>query len=264
MRYVVTILLSPRVAQLLLDKAALYNRPAFVERDPLSIPRQFTKRQDVEIVGLWTAVLAWGGRAVILRNAQQLVELMDGAPHDFVVGHTARDLKRFEDFKHRTFNGVDAVCFVKFLRHHYAAHDSLESAFCMQVARGAQTIEPGLVAFAERFAGSPHYLARTRKHVSSPARGSACKRLCMFLRWMVRRDAQGVDMGLWTSISPSQLVMPLDVHVVRVSRALGLMQGDKVNWQSALALTAVLRELDAEDPVRFDFALFGLGVEGEM
>ena len=257
-------MIPKRTAQLLREKAELYNRPAFVERDPLSIPRQFARLQDVEIMGLWTAMIAWGGRAVILRNAHHLVELMDGAPHDFVCDHTARDLKRFADFKHRTFNGEDAVCFVRFLKHYYAAHDSLESAFCTQTAQSAQTIEPGLVAFAERFAEAPQFLARTRKHVSSPARGSACKRLCMYLRWMVRRDAQGVDMGLWTRILPSQLVMPLDVHVVRVSRALGLMQSENVNWQSALALTEVLRELDADDPVRFDFALFGLGVEGEM
>ena len=174
----------------------------------------------------------------------------------------ARDRKRFAEFKHRTFNGADAACFLQFFQDYYAAHDSLERAFCTEAS--ALTIEPSLVAFADRFAAAPGFVPRTQKHVSTPARGSACKRLCMYLRWMVRRDDRGVDMGLWTSISPAQLVMPMDVHVVRVARRLGLMQDAPVNWKSALALTEVLRQLDPHDPVRFDFALFGLGVEGVM
>lgn len=261
-------MIAPHVARLLLDKAQLYNAPPFVQPDPICIPRGFHKLQDIEIMALWTAMLAWGGRAVILRNARQLVERMDGAPYDFVMGHTSRDLKRFSDFKHRTFNGVDAVVFLKFFRAHYAAHASLETAFSTAMdgasTTGHATIEPALVAFAQRFEAAPGFQARTRKHISSPERGSACKRLCMFLRWMVRDDACGVDFGLWKSFRPAQLVMPLDVHVVRVSRALGIFQADGVNWQTALQLTEVLRRLDPDDPVRFDFALFGLGVEGEM
>ena len=256
------------VAALLLEKADHYNRPAFIEQDPLSIPRRFTKKQDIELIGFWTAMLAWGGRSVILRKASELVAMMDGAPHDFVRGHTAKDKKRFAAFKHRTFNAEDALYFLNFFQAYYAKHDSLEDAFCADGGKpwGKSTlsIEPALVKFAGHFESYPGFPERTRKHVSSPSRASACKRLCMYLRWMVRSDNRGVDFGLWKRIKPRQLVMPMDVHVVRVSKALGLMGDAAVNWNAALALTNTLKELDANDPVRFDYALFGLGVEGKM
>ncbi|MBC8154066.1 MAG: TIGR02757 family protein [Bacteroidetes bacterium] len=260
------------VHTLLNEKADFYNRPSFIERDPISIPHRFSRKQDIEIMGFWAAVLAWGQRPVILKKATELVTLMDGAPYDFIRNHEDSDLKRFLAFKHRTFNATDALYFLHFFHQYYQQHDSLEDAFMTGTDTGA-TIQENLVAFHDRFCGDPYFPNRTRKHVATPARNSSCKRLCMFLRWMVRRDARsaagsdgvgGVDFGLWTRIRPDQLVMPIDVHVDRVSRALGLLTRPKIDWKAALELTATLRQFDPNDPVRYDFALFGLGVEGEM
>ena len=253
----------------LLDaKADYYNRPAFIEHDPISIPHRFSRLQDVEIMGFWAAVLAWGQRPVILKKAAELITLMDGTPYDFVKNHQDSDLKRFLAFKHRTFNATDALYFLHFFRQYYQQHDSLETAFVTDVDAG-ETIQANLVAFHDRFCCDPYFPARTRKHIATPTRNSSCKRLCMFLRWMVRRDDRGVDFGLWTRIRPAQLIIPVDVHVNRVAQSLGLLvhrRGPTTppDWKAALALTARLRELDPNDPVRYDFALFGLGVAGEL
>lgn len=260
------------VHTLLNEKADFYNRPSFIERDPISIPHQFSRQPDIEIMGFWAAVLAWGQRPVILKKAAELVTLMDGAPYDFVRNHEDSDLKRFLAFKHRTFNATDALYFLHFFRQYYQQHDSLEDAFLVHEQTG-DTIQANLIAFHDRFCCDPYFPNRTRKHIATPARHSSCKRLCMFLRWMVRRDKPivvggnavgGVDFGIWTRIRPDQLVIPIDVHVNRVARTLGLLTRPQTDWQAALELTKTLRQFDRNDPVRYDFALFGLGVEGEL
>ena len=260
-------------------KADLYNRPSFIERDPISIPHRFSRKQDIEIMGFWAAVLAWGQRPVILKKAAELVEHMDGAPYDFVRNHEDSDLKRFLAFKHRTFNATDALYFLHFFHQYYQANDSLEDAFVTvpmgfspSVSDGLKpigtvtnaTVESALITFHDRFCCDPFFPDRTRKHIATPTRNSSCKRLLMFLRWMVRQDNRGVDFGLWTRLRPDQLVMPIDVHVNRVARQLGLLTRPQTDWKAALELTETLRQFDPADPVRYDFALFGLGVEGEL
>lgn len=230
-------------------------------------------------MGFWAAVLAWGQRPVILKKATELVSLMDGAPYDFVRNHEESDLQRFLNFKHRTFNATDALYFLHFFRQYYLTHESLEDAFLpgtdlmsgdRLLSDPAYAVEQGLIAFHNRFCGLTDFFPeRTRKHIATPARNSSCKRLLMFLRWMVRQDTRGVDFGIWTRLHPSQLVIPIDVHVNRVSRELGLLTSRNAaspqpDWKAALTLTQVLRGFDPADPVRYDFALFGLGVEGEM
>lgn len=244
-------------------KADQYNRPSFIERDPISIPHRFSQRQDIEIMGFWAAVLAWGQRPVILKKAAELIGLMDGAPYDFVRNHDESDLKRFLAFKHRTFNATDALYFLHFFRQYYQEHTTLEDAFL------ADTVRQSLIQFHDRFCCDPFFPGRTRKHIATPARNSSCKRLLMFLRWMVRSDNRGVDFGLWTRLRADQLIIPIDVHVNRVAHALGLLtrrNGEltQPDWKTAVALTETLRQFDPDDPVRYDFALFGLGVEGEM
>lgn len=241
------------------EKAEQYNQPGFIANDPISIPHRFRKKQDVEIAGLFAATLAWGQRVTIINNCNRLLEWMDYAPYDFLRHHRPKDLKRFTDFKHRTFNGTDLLYFIHFLSTYYGKHDSLETLFA--VDRSEDTLEKGLIHFHDAFFSLPGYPPRTRKHVATPERKSACKRLNMFLRWMVRQDNKGVDFGLWKSISPSQLVCPFDVHVERVSRKLKLVRRKQADWQTALELTANLRRLDPADPVKYDFALFGLGIE---
>ena len=264
-------------------KADLYNRPSFIERDPISIPHRFSRKQDIEIMGFWAAVLAWGQRPVILKKAAELVEHMDGAPYEFVRNHQESDLKRFLAFKHRTFNATDALYFLHFFHQYYQANDSLEDAFVRSAVgkplavessesgfpsehrpAASLTVEQSLIAFHDRFCCDPFFPDRTRKHIATPARNSSCKRLLMFLRWMVRQDDRGVDFGLWTRLRPDQLVMPIDVHVNRVSRQLGLLTRPQTDWKAALELTEALRQFDPADPVLYDFALFGLGVEGEL
>ncbi len=262
--------MNPDVIDLLNFKADQYNRPSFITKDPISIPHRFTDRHDIEIMGFWAAVLAWGQRPVILKKAAELIELMDGAPYDFIRNHDERDLKRFDTFKHRTFNRTDTGYFLRFFQDYYWQHDSLEDAFLpANGGTASQTVQPHLEAFHDRFCCLPDFPARTRKHIATPARNSSCKRLLMFLRWMVRQDDRGVDFGIWTRIRPDQLVIPIDVHVGRVSRVLGLLESrsagpSKTDWRAALNLTETLRQLDPTDPVRYDFALFGLGVEGEL
>lgn len=253
------------IADLLNVKAEFYNRPSFIVKDPIRIPHQFNRKQDVEIMGFWAAVLAWGQRPVILKKAAELIDLMDGTPYEFVRQHDECDLERFSTFKHRTFNWTDTRYFLRFFQDYYRQHDTLEDAFLpADGGQQAETVESHLMAFHDRFCCLPDFPERTRKHIATPARNSSCKRLLMFLRWMVRRDTNGVDFGLWTCIRPDQLVMPIDVHVGRVARVLGLLERPQTDWQAALELTRALRQLDPNDPVRYDFALFGLGVEGEL
>lgn len=241
-------------------KVALYNQPSFIERDPVSIPHLFSKRQDIEIAGLFAATLAWGNRTTIINNCKKLLGWMANRPYDFVVNHKETDLKPFLHFAHRTFTATDLLYFISFLQYHYHHHNTLEDAFVPQKKYTAENTGGALVHFHNYFFSLEHP-ERTKKHIATPDRNSACKRLNMFLRWMIRRDDKGVDFGIWTKIKPRQLVCPLDVHVARVAERLELLQNNKANWQNALVLTDHLKEMNPADPAVYDYALFGLGIE---
>jgi len=238
------------------SKVKEYNRPAFIKDDPISIPHLFTKKQDIEIAGLFASVFAWGNRTTIISKSKELMQRMDNSPHAFIKDHQARDLKSLKGFRHRTFNEDDLYYFIESLHQHYSKHDYLQWAFFPTHDMDA---EQGLIHFKNYFFSLEH-LRRTEKHISSPLQKSTCKRLNMFLRWMVRNDDKGVDFGLWKNIKPSQLVCPIDIHVARVTRKLGLLKRKQVDWLAAIQLTEALRQLDKDDPVKYDFALFNLGV----
>jgi uncharacterized protein (TIGR02757 family) len=252
------------VADLLEQKYLQYNQPNFIPNDPISIPHLFTKKQDIEIMGFWAAVLAWGQRKTIINKCKELIELMDNAPHDFVMNHQDSDLKAFLNFKHRTFNATDTLYFIAWFRAFYQQHQSLEEAFLTENSLEQTDTKQHLINFHHRFFNLEDFPERTRKHIATPLRNSSCKRINMFLRWMVRQDDKGVDFGIWKTLKPAQLVCPCDVHVDRVARILGLIKRPKTDWVTAVELTESLKQLDPNDPVKYDFALFGLGVEGEM
>lgn len=313
---------SPDLRAFLDKKVAEFNRPAFIVADPVSIPHEYTRQQDIEIAGFFAAVFAWGNRTTIIKKTQELMQLMDRAPYEFVLHHTDNDLKKLLGFRHRTFNATDLLYFVAFFQHHYRQYASLEDAFlrpwevagapagagaatagvttaarvvaatagvaaagaagagAIAAAAGVTTAarvaakdgwqaERALSAFYHYFfsldgalAGGQPVLVppRTRKHIASPEKHSSCKRINMFLRWMVRKDHNGVDFGLWRRIPMAQLICPLDLHVARVAKKLGLLNRKLSTWQAALELTEQLLLLDPADPVKYDFALFGLGV----
>jgi len=243
------------------EKVAYYNTPDFITNDPISIPHRFTKKQDIEIAGFFAAILAWGQRKTIINKCLELMEMMDNAPHDFMLHHTEQDLKPFLKFKHRTFNDIDTLYFIHFFSGYYRNHTSLETAFSQGYDPNKDIMFTLLVNFREFFFADPIAPSRTAKHIATPARKAACKRINMFLRWMVRKDDMGVDFGIWDTIHPSQLICPCDVHVDRVGRKLGLITRKQTDWLTAMELTENLRGLDPDDPVKYDFALFGLGVE---
>lgn len=241
-------------------KVAEYNRPSFIPHDPISIPHRFTKKQDIEIAAFFASIFAWGNRTIIINKTTELMALMDNAPHDFCLNPGIGGLKRLMDFKHRTFNTTDLLYFVDFLHHHYSTHETLETAFSQWMKKDDDSIENALAGFHTYFFSLEEAPDRTKKHIATPARGSTCKRLCMFLRWMVRRDHCGVDFGLWQTISPAQLICPIDLHVARVARQFELITRKQTDWLTALELTEQLKKFDATDPAKYDFALFSLGV----
>ncbi|MGZ8551779.1 MAG: TIGR02757 family protein [Chitinophagaceae bacterium] len=233
-----------------------FNQPFFIQDDPICIPHLFTKKQDIEIAGFFAAVFAWGNRATIINKSKELLQRMDMQPHAFCLSHNQNGLKKLTGFKHRTFNDTDLLYFIEFFRFHYSRHNSLESAFTLH----GDTIEKMLAGFHQYFFSLEHVPNRTRKHIANPQRGSTCKRLNMFLRWMVRNDNKGVDFGIWKKITPAQLICPIDLHVARVAKRLNLLQRKQIDWLAATELTDYLRTLDELDPVKYDFALFGMGV----
>ncbi|HTB52113.1 MAG TPA: TIGR02757 family protein [Ferruginibacter sp.] len=237
-----------------------YNQPSFIKDDPICIPHSFTKKQDIEIAAFFASIFAWGNRTTIINKSRELMILMDNAPHDFCVNVSDKELKKLLGFKHRTFNDTDLLYFVEFLRFHYASNESLETAFTKWMSKKDATTENALKGFYEYFFSLEHVPARTRKHIASPDKNSTCKRLSMFLRWMVRTDKKQVDFGIWKNISPAQLICPIDVHVAKVAKRLNILQRTKIDWEAAIALTEYLRTLDKKDPVKYDFALFGIGV----
>lgn len=241
------------------EKYRQYNNTRFIETDPVRIPHLFSKKEDREIAGFLAATIAWGNRKSIIVNATRLVEWMDMAPFDFIRHASAADFKPFQKFVHRTFNGADCVFFLRALQHLYGQYDTLETAFLRGMSPGDKDVKNGIGHFRKEFFSIRHP-ARTEKHVSDPMKKSSAKRLCMYLRWMVRNDKAGVDFGIWKNISPARLCLPLDVHTGNVSRALGILKRKQNDWQAVEEVTAFLRELDPHDPVKYDFALFGLGV----
>lgn len=238
-------------------KVAEYNRPVFLASDPIQIPHTFSLKQDIEISGFLTATIAWGNRKSIINNATLLMDLMDQAPYQFVMEHTDDDLRSLEAYVHRTFNGSDLQYFIPALKHLYTNHDGMEAVFSKHAQKN--TLQPAITKFKESFFELPHE-QRTKKHISDPGKGSAAKRINMFLRWMVRDASTGVDFGIWKSLSPSQLSCPLDVHSGNVARKLGLLTRKQNDAKAVAELDANLRLLDPNDPVKYDFALFGLGV----
>ncbi|MEP7168972.1 MAG: TIGR02757 family protein [Bacteroidota bacterium] len=241
------------------EKADLYNRPEFIIVDPISIPHQFTKKEDIEISGFLTATIAWGQRVTILKNANKLMEMIDYAPHKFILYHSDSDLKPFSKFIHRTFNGVDCIYFIQSLKNIYYHHRGLESVFSLPFVKPGADLGIAINYFRKIFLELDHP-KRTEKHIADPLANSSAKRICMFLRWMVRKDKRRVDFGIWKNIKMSQLACPLDLHSARVARSLGLLQRKQNDWKAVMELTNKLQQLDPVDPVKYDFALFGLGI----
>jgi len=238
------------------EKYEIYNRPSFIEHDPISIPRKFNLKEDIEIAAFFSATIAWGQRPTIIRNADRLMELMDNEPYQFIMNSGKKDWKRFEGFAHRTFQYADVIYFMQSLQNIYRRHGGLEKVFS---GKCRKDIKDGIIYFREVFLEiNPG--GRTAKHIANVEKNASAKRINMFLRWMVRKDRQGVDFGLWKSIPPSLLYCPLDLHSGRVARKLGLLDRRQDDWKAVNELTMNLRKYDMEDPVKYDFALFGLGV----
>jgi len=237
------------------EKYEAFNKPNFIESDPISVPHQFSKKEDIEIAAFFTATFAWGQRPTIIRNGLRLMELMDNAPYAFILNHTEKDLKAFKGFAHRTFQSADAIYFIESLKNIYK-HGGFEKAFA---AKPPNDMYSGLINFRKAFLGL-NTAGRTAKHIADVEKNSSAKRLNMFLRWMVRNDKRGVDFGIWKTISPALLYCPLDLHSGRVARKLGLLKREQDDWKAVAELTKELRKLDPKDPVKYDFALYGLGV----
>lgn len=253
--------MNKKLKQFLDAKVNEHNRPSFVKDDPISVPHRFTKKQDIEIAGFFAAIFAWGNRTTIINKANLLMNLMDMSPHDFIKNHQPEDLKKFLGFCHRTFNTTDLLYFIAFLQQHYQHHSSLEKAFISpQKVKEQEPVELALNYFYTYFFSLDEVPQRTRKHIACPANHSTCKRLNMFLRWMIRNDNKGVDFGIWKTLTPAQLICPVDLHVARVAKRFGLLQRKQVDWQAAVELTQNLRKMDPADPVKYDIALFGLGI----
>ncbi len=272
------------------EKVVEYNHPSFITKDPISVPHRFSKKQDIEIAGFFTSIFSWGNRTTIIQKSTELLAAMDNAPYQFIKNHRSKDLKPFLNFKHRTFNATDLLYFFHFLQFHYRQSDSLETAFLPNISIQKENqkllygksseermsldslskkndlsgqkdfVKNSLTDFYHRFFSLENAPRRTQKHIASPEKNSACKRLNMYLRWMVRTDKNGVDFGIWKNISAADLICPLDLHVARVARKFGLIRRKQSDWETAMELTRALRSMDKNDPVKFDFALFGLGV----
>ena len=239
------------------EKVELYNNFNFIESDPVQIPHLFQQKEDIEIAGFLSATIAWGNRKMIIQNSHKMINLMGNAPYDFVMSHQKKDLEKLENFVHRTFNGNDFSTFIIGLQHIYQNHNGLESVFSKDYKTGY--LQSNISEFKKLFFEVNHQY-RTQKHISDPMNNSAAKRINMFLRWMVRQDNKGVDLGIWKNISPSLLSCPLDVHSGNVARKLGLLTRKQNDGKALAELDLALRNLDKNDPVKYDFALFGLGV----
>lgn len=250
-----------RMRYFLDKKVEEYNQIDFIANDPIAIPHQYSQLQDIEIAGFFAAILAWGNRKTILKNCRWLMERMDNAPYDFVKNFTDADFKLMKRFVHRTFNSTDLYYSLLFLKEHYRTHESLESAFLQLTHSESIRVYDSLMGFHHYFFQLSKAPERMRKHIATPERGSACKRLNMYLRWMVRSDNNGVDFGLWRKITPAELICPLDIHSGTTARAFGLLIRKQNDWKAAEELTNRLKIFDSEDPIKYDFALFGMGID---
>lgn len=239
------------------EKVELYNRPSFIECDPISIPHKYSNKEDIEIAGFFAATIAWGSRKMILNSANRMMELMDHRPYEFIMSSGKRDLEGIDRFVHRTFNTFDFIFFIKSLKNIYKNHGGLERIF--KRYQTGDSLQPAIHELHRLFFELPHE-CRTERHVSDPYKGSAAKKINMYLRWMIRKDNKGVDFGIWNSISPSILSCPLDLHSGNVARKLGMLKRKQNDSKAVAELDGVLRSLDPEDPVKYDFALFGIGV----
>jgi uncharacterized protein (TIGR02757 family) len=246
------------IKEFLDEKYEQYNRPDFIETDPIKIPHIFSDHRDIEIAGFFASTIAWGNRNTIIKNGLQLMQLMDNSPYDFIINSDDNDYRYFRDFKHRTFNNHDTVYFIKSLKNIYNKYGSIKSLFENSYKKSGD-LKDAIVDFRRVFFEIPPP-QRTLKHVSDVAKKAAAKRINMFLRWMVRKDRCGVDFGIWNNIPSSALYIPLDVHTGSVSRKLGLLKRQQNDWPAVDELTAILRTFDKDDPVKYDFALFGLGI----
>ena len=251
-------LIHQQLYELLEEKAAFYNNPQFIETDPISIPHLFSRKEDIEIAGFLAATLAWGQRVTIINKSRELMNRMENTPYDFVVNASEKEIGVLSSFVHRTFQGEDCMSFVHALQHIYRQHGGLEQVFTAGY-RPNQSIKESISSFRDVFFSFDH-LHRTRKHVPDPQKGSAAKRVNMYLRWMIRTDGKGVDFGIWKSFKTSDLLCPLDLHSGNVARKLGLLERKNNDWQAVEELTTNLRTFDTTDPVKYDFALFGTGV----
>ncbi len=238
------------------EKVEQYNRPSFIECDPISIPHQFTNKQDIETAGFLAATIAWGNRKMILRSANRIMEMLDYSPYEFIMNSSVDEYRVVESFVHRTFNSTDLLYFLRALRHIYKNKGGLEAIF--RTYQTADSLQPAIHELHKIFFELPHE-KRTERHVSDPNKGSSAKKLNMYLRWMIRKDKKGVDFGIWDSIPPSILSCPLDVHSGNVARKLGLLKRKQNDAKAVAELDGVLRIFDPEDPAKYDFALFGLG-----
>lgn len=243
--------------KLLDNKVTAYCQKSFIEKDPISIPHLFKQKEDIEISGFFAAIFSWGNRTTIIQKSKELIDRMDMSPYDYCMNASGKELSRLESFKHRTFKSEDLYHFIDFFRSHYEKNKSLETAFTNFMDKNDENMEHALQGFRKYFFEQEH-LPRTRKHISTPESNSTCKRLNMFLRWMVRKGP--VDFGIWKQINPSQLICPLDIHVFRVAKKLKIISRNAPDWIAAVELTEYLKSLDPEDPVKYDFALFSLGV----
>ncbi|MDA3892929.1 MAG: TIGR02757 family protein [Salinivirgaceae bacterium] len=244
------------------SKVKKYNCTDFIEFDPISIPHNFTTKKDIEISGFLTATIAWGNRKAILKSANQLMRWMDNSPHDFIINHTENDLKPFKNFVYRTFNGKDCIFFLKSLHNIYQNHNGIENVFNNGYII-KESVEDSIAHFRNVFLSIPHF-DRSTKHIANPAKGSSAKRINMFLRWMVRKDKAGVDFGIWDKIRMADLLLPLDVHTGNMARKLELLERKSNDWKAVDEVTNNLKIFDKNDPVKYDFALFGLGVNGDF
>lgn len=245
------------IKEFLDEKADRYNRPDFIESDPISVPHQYESKEDIEISGFLTATIAWGSRKMIIKNALRLMELMGNSPYDFIMNFSDSHLEGLDNFVHRTFNDIDVKYFMKALRHIYLEYGGLERVFSEYTTENST--QPAIHEFKKIFFSLGHP-QRTKKHISDPSSGSVAKRINMFLRWVVRQDNRGVDFGIWNSIGPHQLSCPIDLHSGNVARKLGLITRRQNDTKTLAELDANLRKMDATDPVKYDFALFGLGI----
>ena len=242
------------------EKFKEYNTKSFIKDDPVQVPHLYSLKEDIEIAGFLAATIAWGKRSMIIKNAHKMMDLLGNSPYDFVMTHTSSQLDRFEGFVHRTFNSTDFVFFIESLKNIYQNHGGLEEIF--KKYQTEDSLQNAISEFHKIFFEIPH-LPRTTKHVANPKKGSVAKRINMFLRWMIRKDNIGVDFGLW-KISPSKLSCPLDVHTGNIARELGLINAKQNSKKALNELDTNLRILDSEDPVKYDYALFGLGVYGDF